>query len=47
MNILYGVIVLEYSMSFCVIYDYMTVTMICDVILTPNPKSKNKKINRK
>jgi len=44
---LYGVIILEPSMFFCVIYNYMTVIIIYDVILTSNPKSKNKKINRK
>ena len=47
MNILYDIIVLEPFMFFCIIYNYMTITMTYDVILTPNPKSKNKKINRK
>jgi len=33
-------------MSFYVIHDYVTVT-VCNIILTSNPKSKNKKINEK
>ena len=43
-------------MSFCVMYDYMTITVtydecvtVCssysDIMLIPNTKSKNKKIN--
>jgi len=34
---------------FHILYDHVTiiVTVICDVMLTLNPKSKNKKINRK
>jgi len=42
---LYNIIVLEHSMMFCVtvICDMWP---MCDIILTPNSKSKNKKINR-
>ena len=43
----YNIIILKSSIFFYVIYDYVTVTvtMTCDVMLTPNPKFKteNKK----
>ena len=39
MNMLYDVIVLEPSTFFCV-------TVMYDVTLNPNPKSKNKEIDR-
>ena len=43
MNILYNIIILELSMFFFyMIYNYVT----CDIILTPNIRSKNKKINK-
>ena len=35
----FDIIVLEPFTAFCV-------TVICDIILTSNPKSKNKKINK-
>ena len=51
---LYNIIVLEFIMFFCVIYDYVTVTCVTymwqfvtvryDITLYFNSKSKNKKI---
>jgi len=53
-NMLYNIIISESSMSFCIACDYVTITVtcdgyiiVCDVILNPNPKFKNKKINEK
>ena len=43
-NILYNIIVSEFSTFFYVMYDYVNVT--CDITLTPNSKFKIKKINR-
>ena len=44
---LYNIIVPELFTFFCMIYDLVTcdihvtfVTVICDIMLTPNPKSK-------
>jgi len=45
-NMLYNIIVLESSMSFYIIHDYVTMT-VCTITLTPNSKSKNNKINEK
>jgi len=45
-NMLYNIIVLESSMSFYIIHDYVTMT-VCTVTLTSNSKSKNNKINEK
>jgi len=44
---LYDVIVLESSISFCVMYDHMTMTITYNVTLTTDSKSKNIKINGK
>ena len=40
----YNIIIPEPSIFFCMIYDYMTmtVTVICDITLTPNPKLQRK-----
>jgi len=58
-NILYNIIILEFSMFFYVTYDCVTVTAnmwqicnrfvtnTCDVMLTSNLKSKIKKLNRR
>jgi len=43
---LYSIIFLELSMSFYIICDHVTMTVICDIILTSNLKFKNKKINK-
>jgi len=44
---LYNVIILKPSISFCVIYDYITMTITCDsycdIMLTPNSKFKIRK----
>ena len=40
---LYDIIVPEHFMSFCVIYDHVTMTYVTityDVMLTPNPSSE-------
>jgi len=42
---LYNIIILESSISSCVMYNHVTMTITCNITLTPNPKSKNKKIN--
>jgi len=42
---LYSIIVLELSMSFYIICDHVTMTVIYDIILTFNLKFKNTKIN--
>ena len=46
---LYDIIILELSIMFYILYDHVTmiVTVICDVMLTLNSKSKNEKINGK
>ena len=50
-SILYNIIVLESSIFFYVIYDLVTcdryVTVIYNIILIPNFKSKNNKIKNK
>ena len=55
-NMLYNIIVLEFTMFFCVTHDYVTVTCITyiwqfvtvryDIILYSNSKFKNKKIKK-
>jgi len=44
---LYNIIILEFSISFYVIYAYdcVTVTMTCNIILTPDSKFKIRKLN--
>jgi len=44
---LYNIIILELSISFYVIYAYdcVTVTITYNIILTPNPKFKIRKLN--
>ena len=46
---LYNIIVLGLSIIFYILYDHVTmiVIVICNVMLTLNPKFKNEKINRK
>jgi len=45
MNMLYDVIILNSSMLFHILHDY--VTFICDIMLNPNSKSKiNKNKNK-
>ena len=45
-DILYNIIILESFMSFCVTVTVTCVTF-CDIMLTPNPKFKIRKINGK
>jgi len=43
-DMLYNVI-LESFLLFYMLYNYVTVTIICDIMLNSNSRSKNKKIN--